>query len=193
MPHSTLVPINHEYFTTDLVYATTHNFLERAIYKELGITQCQVHQDLYAYLLKTVPLLQKHNLKLCIFDGYRPLAAQQAMWDILPDDRYVANPATGSKHNRGTAVDCYLTTMDGTPLVFPTTPDAYDPIIEKDPVLRMAYLEKASHHYICTPEEKTLCENRALLKSIMLDAGFIALDEEWWHYEIPNAANYPLI
>lgn len=193
MSDNPLVTIQHDRFITDLIYASTHNFLERAIYQELGITECQVHRDLYAVLLKTVDLLQYHKLKLCIFDGYRPMAAQQAMWQALPDDRYVANPATGSKHQRGTAVDCYLVTEDNIPLIFPTTPDAYDPVIEKDEALRMAYLEKASHSYPCLPEEADACKNRALLRSIMEQSSFIALEEEWWHYEIPNADDYPLL
>lgn len=180
-------------FTTDLIYASTYNFLERAIYQELGITECQVHRDLYAYLAKTKPLLEQHGLKLCIFDGYRPMAAQQAMWDILPDERYIANPIKGSKHQRGTAVDCYLMTRDNVPLEFPTTPDAYDPVIEKDHDLLMAYLEKASHNYVCTPDEQHTCKNRELLRSIMEQCGFVALEEEWWHYEIPNADEYPIL
>lgn len=192
--HNPLVTIEHDdYFTTDLIYASTHNFLERAIYRDLGITECQVHHDLYAVLLKTKNLLKKHQLKLCIFDGYRPMAAQQAMWKVLPDERYIANPLKGSKHQRGTAVDCYLMHMDDTPLIFPTTPDAYDPEIEKDPVQRMAYLEKASHSYACSLDEQQACANRALLRSIMEQSGFIALEEEWWHYEIPNADTYPVL
>jgi D-alanyl-D-alanine dipeptidase len=114
-----------------------------------------------------------------IWDGYRPLSVQYLFWEIYPNPTYIANPANGSKHNRGGAVD--LTLIDlatGAELKMPTPFDDFS--------------EKASHSYTFLPQE--VIQNRSLLKSILTQvAGMLAYEAEWWHYEIPGANNYPLL
>lgn len=114
-----------------------------------------------------------------IWDGYRPLSVQYLFWEIYPNPTYIANPANGSKHNRGGAVDLTLIDLNtGMELKMPTAFDDFS--------------EKASHSYNFFPTE--VLQNRALLKSILTQvAGMIAYDAEWWHYEIPGANNYPLL
>ena len=48
------------------------------------------------------------GLGLNVWDAYRPLPVKQILWDMVPDERYVANPKKGSVHNRGAAVDLTL-------------------------------------------------------------------------------------
>ena len=115
-----------------------------------------------------------------IWDGYRPRSVQYLFWEIYPNSTYIANPETGSKHNRGGAID--LTLIDlatGEELAMPTLFDDFS--------------IKASHSYIGYLPSEVLY-NRALLKSIMSEvAGLLIYDAEWWHYEIPGASNYPLL
>ena len=124
--------------------------------------------------------LYPNGIGIKIWDGYRPLAVQYLFWEIYPNPVYIANPATGSKHNRGGAVDMTLVDLaTGTELNMPTLFDDFS--------------VKASHSYIGYLSTEVL-NNRALLKSIMAEvAGMLIYDAEWWHYEIPGASNYPLL
>ena len=69
--------------------------------------------------------LVKQNLGLKVFDGYRPLGVQREMWKVLPDPKFVANPANGSRHNRGMAVDVSLVDSQGRDLEMPTKFDDF--------------------------------------------------------------------
>jgi D-alanyl-D-alanine dipeptidase len=189
---SKLIEISGQRFITDLLYAGPNNLFERPIYQELGITKALLHEDACPFLQKLDQELLQRNLYLVIYDAWRPLVAQQAMWDILPDDRYVASPRSGSKHNRGTAIDCYLLDDNKKPLVFPTTIDAYFPGCAADLPKWLKYLADA-HHGIGLPDREKECHNRDLLLEIMTKSGFLPISTEWWHYELPNAADYPII
>ncbi len=113
-----------------------------------------------------------------IWDGYRPRAVQYLFWDIYPNSTYIANPASGSMHNRGGAVD--LTLIDlatGDELLMPTLFDDFN--------------VAASHGYSDLPQEAIA--NRELLKDIMTNiAGLQIYSSEWWHYNLPAANSYPL-
>ncbi len=96
------------------------------------------------------------------------------MWEVVPDARYAANPAKGSGHNRGAAVDVTLINLQTKEEL--TMPTGFDD-----------FTEKAHHNYLNLPTQVIV--NRELLKSTMEKFGFSALETEWWHYSIPNAAN----
>ena len=89
------------------------------------------------------------------------------MCKILPGTHYVANPAKGSKHNRGAAVDLTLIDKDGKELDMGTPFDFFG--------------EKA--HHTCTTLPKKVLENRKLLKDILNKYNFKSIYSEWWHYE----------
>ena len=93
------------------------------------------------------------------------------MWKIVPNPKYVANPAKGSIHNRGGAVDITLVDATGKELDMGTTFDFFG--IE------------ASHNYPNLSEE--IKKNRKLLKRIMGKKGFNSFDSEWWHYNLKSA------
>ena len=116
-------------------------------------------------------------LGLKIFDGFRPLAVQRKFWEIIPDDRYVANPAKGSRHNRGAAVDLTLIHLsDGRELPMPTPFDDFS--------------ERAGRDYPDLPAE--VIRNRDLLRRVMEKHGFVALPTEWWHFDDVDWRNYPI-
>jgi zinc D-Ala-D-Ala dipeptidase len=158
----------------DIRYASDNNFLKKPVYPSAR-----------GFTLKTVALkldsiqteLESKGLGLKMFDGYRPLSVQKLMWEILPDNRYVANPANGSRHNRGAAVDVTLVDSNGVELEMPTEFDDFT--------------EKAAHDYNKLSEE--VLKNRMILKTIMEKYGFVHLNSEWWHYDLKNYSEYPVV
>lgn len=174
-----LVPLEGDRFVLDLRYATADNFLKKDVYKDFGLNRCYVHPDLETKLRKLADLLAEKKLKLVLWDCYRPLAVQKAMWKLVPDARYVADPKHGSNHNRGIAIDVSLADETGLPLAMPTSFDDFTP--------------KASPTSACVVEDKSKCENRGLLIELMAQVGLKPLSTEWWHYQLPEARSYPII
>ena len=164
----------NESIILDIRYATPDNFLGKAVYPA---PRCFLRPAVAARLDSIQRELQTMGLGLKIFDGYRPYSITELMWQILPDDRYVANPANGSRHNRGAAVDLTLDDSMGTELTMPTAFDDFS--------------EKAAHGYMDLPED--ILKNRALLKQIMEKYGFKPIKTEWWHYDISNYQDYPIM
>lgn len=170
----------------DLKYSTTDNFTEQKLYttNECYLLPEAVHRlKIVNDSLKNIKNYDGKNypegIGLKIFDGYRPRAVQYLMWEIYPDPTFVADPNNGSKHNRGGAVDLTLVDLlNGEELLMPTEFDDFS--------------EAASHNFDRLPPE--ILANRKLLKDMMTDVGgFNIYIAEWWHYEIPNANNYPLL
>jgi D-alanyl-D-alanine dipeptidase len=155
-------------FIFDMKYATTDNFLKSKVY---DCADCYLRLKTVKALIKANEKFMKSGYKLKIYDCYRPLSIQKKMWDIVPNPEYVANPAKGSIHNRGGAVDVTLVDINGVELDMGTSFDFFGP---------------ASNHYYekVSEEVKT---NRKLLKKIMLRCGFISYDSEWWHYNLKDS------
>lgn len=155
---------------TDFKYATSNNFTHHILYNN---PQAYVRLPVAILLKKVQEELIAKGLGLKVFDAYRPYSVTKEMWKVIPDERYAANPAKGSGHNRGAAVDVTLVKIStGEELPMPTGFDDFS--------------EKAHHTYMNLPEE--VLQNRALLKTIMEKHGFISLSTEWWHYSLSNAA-----
>src|ERR687886_716164 len=85
----------------DIRYATANNFLKRKLYP---VARCVLRGAAVKSLSQVQDDLAKQGLGLKVYDCYRPLSIQKQMWAVLPDSNYVANPAKGSRHNRGAAV-----------------------------------------------------------------------------------------
>lgn len=174
-----LKTVGGEPFQLDLRYATGNNFLKKNVYAEFGLDRCWVHPDLYSVLEKLALTLKEQNLKLVFWDCFRPLPVQEAMWKLVPDARYVANPKTGSNHNRGVAVDVTLADAGGKELPMPTGFDDFT--------------AKAAPAYRCGKEETDKCRNRDRLIQLMKSAGLKPLTSEWWHFQLPAAGKYPVL
>ncbi len=151
-------------FVFDMKYATPDNFLKQAVY-DCG--DCYLRKSTAEALVKANAEFLKLGYRIKLFDCYRPLAVQKKMWKILPGTHYVANPAKGSKHNRGAAVDLTLVDKDGNELDMGTPFD---------------FFGKEAHH-TCTTLPKKVLENRKLLKDILNKYNFKSIYSEWWHYE----------
>lgn len=157
----------------DLAYASDNNITGKAIYQD---NICKLHADAELALIKAVSIAKLSEVKIKIFDGFRPICAQEKLWQFFPDPLYVRPPSLGSNHTRGIALDITLVDKNGIELSMGTNFDE---------------MSSSSHHF--TNEINSLAQrNRLLLLGIMLSSGFDMIDSEWWHYELPNATKYPL-
>lgn len=160
----------------DLRYATENNFTHTKLY-ESG-KQTFLRLAVTKALQSVQNNLNKRGYGLKIFDAYRPYAATKKMWNLIHDERYVADPSKGSGHNRGLAVDLSIINLkDGTELNMGTGFDNFT--------------DTAHHSFKNLPAD--ILTNRKLLKETMEKYGFKALETEWWHYSWPNDRNYEVL
>ncbi len=160
----------------DLRYAGRNNFMQQQLYPTL--TTSFMRKTAADALRKVQAALRLRGLGLKIYDAYRPYAVTQKMWLLVQDERYAANPRNGSGHNRGTAVDLTLISLQTRKALPMGT--AFD-----------NFSDTAHHGFTALPEK--VLQNRLLLKSLMEQYGFKALDTEWWHYSLPDARLYELL
>jgi len=154
--------------TIDPLYAKEENCFKIVLYP---VPKIFLRRGTADKLARVQSELEEQNLSLLITDGYRPYSIQKKIWQIVPDPDYVADPAIGSKHNRGAAVD--ITILD-----LPMGTEIDD------------LTEKAHHNYPHLKGEEK--KNRLFLKNLMEKHGFIALPTEWWHYEDSDWEQYPI-
>lgn len=157
----------------DIRYATTNNFVKQKLYPQ---ARCILRAAIAQQLSQVQTELETRGLGLKVYDCYRPLAIQRVLWNIKPDPRYVANPANGSRHNRGAAVDLTLVDRTGKELPMPTEFDDFS--------------DRASRTYNNLPEN--VRRNRQTLEDVMVKAGFIPLASEWWHFDGKGWQNYAI-
>lgn len=158
----------------DLVYSKPDNVFGRVLYP---CEHAWLLDATAAKLAVAASEARAHGYALLVLDAYRPVSIQRVMWDLVPDDDFVAPPSRGSAHNRGAAVDVTLATPDGVGLPMPTEYDEFS--------------NRASHDWDGAPSEPA--ERRAILRAIMERAGFSAYHAEWWHYSDPDHVGGPVL
>jgi zinc D-Ala-D-Ala dipeptidase len=158
----------------DIRYATTNNFLKRKLYP---VARCVLRGAAARRLAQVQTELSKNGLGLKVYDCYRPLSVQKQMWQVMPDSRFVANPATGSRHNRGAAVDVTLIDRNGKELEMPTGFDDFT--------------ERANINYKGGTTQSR--RNRQLLQDAMKKYQFIPLATEWWHFDAPGWDKFSIL
>ena len=158
----------------DIRYARTDNFVGKVVYTE---ARAFLQRPAAEALLRVHKKLKKQNLGLVIFDGYRPWSVTKIFWEVTPEDKrkFVANPKTGSKHNRGCAVDLSIYDRKTGRLV--EMPSDFD-----------EFTERASPEYKGGTERER--ENRDLLRRSMEAEGFTVNANEWWHFDYKNWQDY---
>jgi D-alanyl-D-alanine dipeptidase len=160
-------------FVFDMKYATNNNFLNEQVYE---CDECYLRYITIKNLIEANKEFVKLGYRIKFFDCYRPIDVQKKMWKIVSNPIYVADPAKGSIHNRGAAVDITLVDVNGKELNMGTEFDFFG--------------EKASHNYKKLPTK--VQKNRNLLKQIMLKNHFKSFDSEWWHYNLENSSTFPI-
>jgi D-alanyl-D-alanine dipeptidase len=160
--------------TLDIRYATTNNFTGKQVYDEAKFF---LRNEPAMKILEVQKELKALGLGLKIFDGYRPLSVQKKFWQIMPDERYVADPKKGSRHNRGAAVDLTLVDKNGNEIPMPTPYDDFT--------------EKASRDYMDLSPQIII--NRKFLEDLLAKYGFIGLPTGWWHFDYNGWEKYDVL
>ena len=158
----------------EMRYAGTNNFTGKRLYDK---AECWLNGVAAARLDAVQKDLEQPGLGLKMWDCYRPLSVQRVFWSLVPDERYVANPAKGSRHNRGAAVDLTLVRADGVELGMPTPHDDFT--------------ARAHRDFTDLPPE--VLANTRLLEKAMVRHGFVPLPTEWWHYDSEGWESFPIL
>lgn len=187
-----------ETFIVDMMYSGTSNMLKTDVYGRVGLgNRCFVQPDLYQNLQKLIPELQSRGLRLKIRDAYRPPLAHNMMLEIIPMPGFFARKPELSQHCHASAIDVILTDDKGQELDFPCAVDAYSPFYADEISAGRwddfrHHLEKAKYTWN-DPAAARAVANRDMLRRLMEQAGFTALEHEWWHFNLPDKEKYPLI
>ncbi|WP_141836657.1 M15 family metallopeptidase [Herbaspirillum sp. SJZ107] len=161
----------------DLRYATPHNFTGRDLYSPFDCAW--LHRDAAAALERAVAWLARHapGHTLLVLDALRPQRVQQQLWDALDGTGlriYLADPARGSIHSYGMALDVTLLDPAGRELDMGT---GFDDMTElSHPALEEGFLRAGA----LTDQQVA---QRRLLRDAMVQAGFVGINTEWWHFD----------
>jgi zinc D-Ala-D-Ala dipeptidase len=160
----------------DIKYATDDNFVKMQVYPE---AKAFLQPAAAEGVVRVHKLLGEHGKGIVIYDGYRPWSVTKLFWETvsLEDRIFVADPAEGSKHNRGCAVDLGIFDLKtGIPVPMPSEFDEFT--------------DRASPDYTGgTAQER---RNRDLLRILMEANGFIVNRNEWWHFDLIGWEKYPI-
>jgi len=157
-----------------LAYAGPHNFTGHALYP--ADAKCLLRRSVAQRLAIAAATLRKQGLRLVARDCTRSPKVQAALWKAHPHPGAVADPARGSLHERGVAVDLELADAEGRPVELPTPFDDFSPAAFADAPL---------------PEGPAKAHREAL-KRAMYAAGFRVNPKEWWHYSRLYGWRWPL-
>ncbi|MBQ5950068.1 M15 family metallopeptidase [Massilia sp. ST3] len=161
----------------DLRYATDNNFVGRDLYSPFDCAW--LHAEAAAALEKVVAWLRERrpDLTPLVLDALRPQRVQQQLWDALEGtglQMYLANPERGSIHSYGMALDITLLDAQGRELDMGTGFD--DMTNLSHPALEEGFLHAGQL-------TESQVANRRLLREAMLQAGFLGINTEWWHFD----------
>ena len=156
-----------------LMYATEDNFTGQKIY---DFYNAYLRYGTVKKLAAVCEELAQQGVGILIWDGFRPVSAQAALWEACPDPLFVSHPVTGTRtHCRGNAVDLTLCDPEtGELLPMPTGFDVFTALADRD------YTD-------CDPEA---AENARLLETVMEKHGFKPFWAEWWHFT--DTEDYPV-
>ena len=124
--------------------------------------------------------LTEHGLGIVVYDGYRPWQVTKMFYDATPDSLklFVADPAQGSRHNRGCAADLGLFDL------------ATGEIVE----MVSGYDEFTARAFPDYPGGTALARyHRELLRDAMEAHRFSVYEAEWWHFDYKDWREYPIM
>ncbi len=158
----------------DIRYATSNNFMGFPLYER---ADAYMQRPAAQALGRAQAALAAEGYGLLIHDAYRPWFVTRMFWDATPpaDHVFVADPAEGSKHNRGCAVDLTLYDLrTGEPVEMP---GRYDEMSTR------SYADFVGG----TSRQRAL---RRLLRAATEAQGFTVYPQEWWHFDYKDWASY---
>lgn len=161
----------------DIRYATSNDFLGTPVYSQ---ARAFLQRPAAEALVRAQQKLKPLGYGLLIHDAYRPWYVTKIFWDATPPEGkiFVADPAQGSRHNRGCAVDLTLYDLTtGKPIEMPGT-----------------YDEMSSRSFPDYPGGTSLQRwQRDLLRRAMESEGFTVYEAEWWHFDYKDWKEYPIL
>jgi D-alanyl-D-alanine dipeptidase len=158
----------------DIRYATRNNFMGAVFYTE---PHALLQRPAAEAVARVARRLAGYGYGLLILDAYRPWYVTKMFWDATPDSlkQFVADPASGSRHNRGAAVDLSLYDLrTGRPVVAVSGYDEFSP---------RAFPDYAGG----TTRQRWF---RAVLRDAMEAQGFTVYSAEWWHFDYRDWRHY---
>ncbi|HUP59882.1 MAG TPA: M15 family metallopeptidase [Thermoanaerobaculia bacterium] len=174
-PDKRLVDLETLGIPLDIRYATANNFMKTRLYP---VAKAYLRAPAARALTEVQRTLAERGLGIKVFDAYRPYRVTVVMWEPIKNPDYVADPAKGSRHNRGAAVDLTLIDLTtGAELPMPTPYDDFTP--------------RAAHAFTDLPVD--VLANRAILREVMAKHGFEPLPSEWWHYDFKGWDRFELM
>ena len=161
----------------DIRYATRNNFMDEVFYTQ---TRAFLQRPAAQALLSAHKSLNQLGYGLVVYDGYRPWYVTKMFYDATPDNlrHFVANPANGSRHNRGCAVDIGLYHLSSGEIA--TSVSGYDEFTPRAYPDYPGGTSEARYH-------------RELLRDVMEEAGFTVYEAEWWHFDFQEWHHYPIV
>jgi D-alanyl-D-alanine dipeptidase len=171
-----LAPLNHD-IHLDIRYATANDFLGTPVYTQ---ARAFLQRPAAEALLRALNRLKPYGYALLIHDAYRPWYVTKIFWDATPSEGkiFVADPAQGSRHNRGCAVDLTL----------------YELKTDKPIEMPGTYDEMSPRSFPDYPGGTSLQRwHRDLLRWTMESEGFTVYDHEWWHFDYKDWHQYPIL
>ena len=160
-------------FVVSMRYATKDNFVDTVLYP---CSECLLRFEVVKDLLKAETEFEKDGNHIKLYDCYRPYWVQKLMWEKVSEPGLVADPKTGSRHNRGSAVDISLVDASGKELDFGTEHDDFT--------------KKAMTFYANLPD--TVKQNRLYLRKVMKNNHFSGINSEWWHFSHDCGTKYKI-
>jgi D-alanyl-D-alanine dipeptidase len=166
------------HLAVDLRYAGVDNFVGRDLY---GALDCAwLHHLAAAGLERAVTLLAREapGHRLLVLDALRPHRVQIQLWDHLEGTdlrQYVADPARGSIHSFGMALDATLIDPEGREL---------DMGSGFDEMTQRSHPRLEAQHLASGELTAVQHRNRELLREALCQSGFRGIDNEWWHFEM---------
>jgi CubicO group peptidase (beta-lactamase class C family)/D-alanyl-D-alanine dipeptidase len=161
----------------DIRYAGTNNFLGTPFYRS---ARAFMQRPAAEALVRVHRKLKEKGYGLLVFDGYRPWHVTRMFREATPErfHNFVADPAQGSRHNRGCAVDLTL----------------YDLKTGKPVEMVGGYDEFSDRSYPDYPGGTSRQRwHRNLLRRSMEAKGFTVYEAEWWHYDYRDWKKYPVL
>jgi D-alanyl-D-alanine dipeptidase len=167
----------------DLRYASVRNFVGRDLY---GALDCAwLHGEAASGVERAVAHLALHapGVRLLVLDALRPHRVQVELWKHLDGTglrSYIADPALGSIHSFGMALDATLVDADGSELDMGS---AFDEMSE------LSHPRLEARHLASGALAAAAQRNRALLRAALAAGGFRGIDNEWWHFDLGERAH----
>src|SRR2546425_10069585 len=161
----------------DIRYATSNDFLSTPVYTQ---ARAFLQRRAAEALLRAHRALRRWGYGLLIHDAYRPWYVTKIFWEATPPEShiFVADPAQGSRHNRGCAVDLTL----------------YELSTGKPVEMVGAYDEMSPRSFPDYPGGTSLQRwHRDLLRHVMEAEGFTVYEHEWWHFDYKEWPQYPIL